>query len=104
MKLQNALVADAIEEYNKTPEFTIKIRSEKTQKQYLYQLQRLCETLIDKQQVKSIPIAELSVALALEGVTLLLIEKVKVVAEPSTNAGTSIPPTIVKCSKSVVPV
>ncbi len=62
MKLQNALVADAIEEYNKTPEFTIKIRSEKTQKQYLYQLQRLCETLIDKQQVKSIPIAELSVA------------------------------------------
>lgn len=64
MKLLESSVANAIEEYKKTPEFSVKIRSDKTRKQYAYQLQRLCDTEIkwDKNTVGEINIGVLTVA------------------------------------------
>ena len=62
MQLHNALVADAIEKYKQTPEFSTRIRANKTRDQYAYQLQRLCELDFDGVQVKDLPICDLNVA------------------------------------------
>lgn len=62
MKLLNARVEDVIEKYVKTPEYTIKIRANKTRDQYRYQLQRLCELQLDGVPIKDIKIKELNVA------------------------------------------
>ena len=62
MKLQNAKVVDVIEKYKQTPEFTTKIRADKTRNQYAYQLQRLCELQLDNTYVKNINITDLTVA------------------------------------------
>ena len=62
MKLLESSVANAIEEYKKTPEFGVKVRSDKTRQQYVYQLQRLCNTEVDGLPVGAILINELSVA------------------------------------------
>ena len=62
MRLLESSVANAIEEYKKTPEFGVKVRSTKTRKQYIYQLQRLCNTEVDGLSVGTIRINELSVA------------------------------------------
>ena len=67
MKLQKNSVADVIEEYQKTPEFSVKIRSDKTRQQYVYQLRRLCDTIIacpglEDKTVGDMMIEDLSVA------------------------------------------
>ena len=64
MKLHESSVEDVIEEYKKTPEFGVKIRSDKTRQQYAYQLQRLCDTEIKwhKNTVGDMQVSELSVA------------------------------------------
>jgi integrase len=62
MKLQKNSVADVIEEYQKTPEFSVKIRSEKTRQQYIYQLQRLCSIILEEKTVGDMLIQDLSVA------------------------------------------
>jgi|TARA_R110000824_G_scaffold98068_6_gene234008 hypothetical protein len=62
MKLLESSVENAIEEYKKTPEFGVKIRSDKTRLQYVYQLQRLCNTEVDEVPVGGICIDKLSVA------------------------------------------
>ncbi len=62
MQLQKSSIANAIEEYLKTPEFTVKIRSDKTRQQYAYQLQRLCDLTLDEKSVGNISIQDLSVA------------------------------------------
>ena len=64
MKLQESSVANAIEEYKKTPEFSVKIRSDKTRQQYVYQLERLCATEVkwDINYVGDMKISELTVA------------------------------------------
>jgi len=60
--LLESSVANAIEEYKKTPEFSVKIRSDKTRRQYAYQLVRLCGTSIDEKLVMDVIIKDLSVA------------------------------------------
>ena len=62
MKLQESSVANAIEEYQKTPEFGVKIRSDKTRKQYVYQLRRLCSSCVDGISVGDMNVSDLSVA------------------------------------------
>ena len=62
MKLQESSVANAIEEYQKTPEFGVKIRSDKTRKQYAYQLRRLCSSCVDGISVGDMNVSDLSVA------------------------------------------
>lgn len=63
MQLNIDRVKDAIEEYQKTPEFLVKIRAEKTRKQYLYQLQRLCDISLEEMcSVGDILVTDLNVA------------------------------------------
>ena len=62
MKLLESSVVNAIDEYKKTPEFGVKIRSDKTRLQYAYQLQRLCNTEVDGMPVGITHINKLSVA------------------------------------------
>lgn len=62
MQLQNAIVADALEKYMQAPEFTTKIRADKTREQYAYQLQRLCELILEGVPVKDIRVMDLNVA------------------------------------------
>ena len=62
MKLRNASIKKGIDEYLKTPEFKIKIRSDKTRAQYTYQLRKLCDTKLDDVCVGSILIRDLNVA------------------------------------------
>ena len=58
MQLQNDNVESVIKLYQTTPEFKVKISSDKTRKQYSYQLSRLCSL----QGVKDLPLPELTVA------------------------------------------
>ena len=62
MKLRNASVEKGIDEYLKTPEFKIKIRSDKTRSQYTYQLRKLCNTELEDVSVGNILIKDLNVA------------------------------------------
>lgn len=62
MKLLESSVANAIEEYKKTPEFGVKVHSNKTRNQYAYQLQRLCDTEVEGKTVGSICLNDLPVA------------------------------------------
>ena len=52
MQLQKENIESVVELYQTTPEFKVKITSDKTRKQYSYQLSRLCSL----QGVKDIPL------------------------------------------------
>lgn len=62
MKLLEKSVKDVIENYKQTPEFSVKVRSEKTKKQYTYQLRKLCELRLEEKNVGDILIEDLNVA------------------------------------------
>jgi integrase len=55
-------IQDAVEKYKDTPEFKIKLRSDKTRNQYAYQLRRLCEAELEGGSIGSICIDTLNVA------------------------------------------
>lgn len=62
MKLLENSVEDVIQKYKQTPEFTTKIRANKTRDQYAYQLHRLCELHVENVSVKNIGVKDLTVA------------------------------------------
>ena len=62
MQSEIITIHDAIEKYKDTPEFKIKLRSDKTRNQYAYQLRRLCEAELEDNPIGSMPIDTLNVA------------------------------------------
>tara|TARA_R100001129_G_scaffold166245_1_gene133290 strand:+ start:1494 stop:2459 length:966 start_codon:yes stop_codon:yes gene_type:complete len=62
MKLIESSISEVVERYKKSPEFCTKIRSNKTRQQYAYQLQRICDLVLDGHKVGDIIVKDLSPA------------------------------------------